>query len=32
VSERIRLIGCLQGDGGVLFEAIVTVIAIESDA
>jgi hypothetical protein len=31
-EERMRLIGCLQGDGGVLFGATVMVVAIESDA
>jgi hypothetical protein len=30
-EECIRLIECLQGDGGVLFGAIVMVVAIESD-
>ncbi|CAK9233337.1 unnamed protein product [Sphagnum troendelagicum] len=31
-EERRRLIRCLQGDGGVLFGAAATVVAVESDA
>ncbi len=31
LKERIRLIGYLQGDGGVLVGAIATVVVVEND-
>jgi hypothetical protein len=31
LEERMRLIGCLQGDGGVLVGAIDTVVVVEND-
>ncbi len=31
LEERMRLIGCLQGDGGVLVGAIAIVVVVEND-
>ncbi len=31
-KECIRLIRCLQGDGGVMFGAVAMIVIIESDA